>query len=88
MTTSPTPWTSKLAPEGHAIISDAIGNEIGMFKDWQDADMIVEMTNDSESLPDLREQLENMEKLNADADGEIERLEKELEKLNPEGAGK
>lgn len=88
MTTSPTPWTSKLAPEGHTIISDAIGNEIGMFKDWQDADMIVEMTNDSESLPDLREQLESMEKLNADADGEIERLEKELEKLKPEGAGK
>lgn len=94
MTTSPTPWTSKLR-DGKTVISDASGNEIGVIYDWQNADMILEPVNSPESLSELREtignlkdEIEGYELESKKHSEEIERLEKEIEELKEKLAAK
>lgn len=84
MTTAQTPWTSKLAPDGKTIISDALGNEIGQFNEGRDADAVLAEMSDEDTKDCLRAEIKSLE---ADIEtfekqeDELEDLREEVEKL-------
>ena len=85
MTTSRQPWsTEQNAGSGKTWIKDASGRVIGVFDDWQDAELVLKCIGDPAYITRLEDRVEELRDDLAIATDRLHAAEEELSALEKE----